>query len=47
MGAPHAGAARLFLGSVAQKATAHAACPVITWRLELLRTGPEAARSVA
>ena len=38
------GAARLLLGSVAQKVIAHAVCPVVTWRLELLRTGPEAVR---
>ena len=41
------GAARLLLGSVAQKVIAHAACPVVTWRLELLRTGPEALRQRA
>ena len=38
------GAASLLLGCVAQKVIAHAACPVVTWRLALLRSGPEAVR---
>ena len=41
------GAARMLLGSVAQKVVALAPCPVLTWRLELLTHGAEAGRSAA